>query len=282
MNGRQARRLVMTVVGFLVFAYVVIMVTMYATQRRVMYPVPREVFMPELEGAELLKIDGGSDRTVYALYAPAPPEAPTVCHFHGNAEQLASAAAVFGQTLTQAGVGYYGVEYPGYGLAKEVGPPTETGLYEAAETALRHLHDTLGVPASTTVLLGCSLGSGVATEMARRGHGSRMILLAPYTSMVDMARTLLPFLPCGLLVRDRFDTASKAPGIDLPVLIVHGERDEVIPVSMGRKLAEVFPNAMLEILEDRGHNDVLFPDPSRLATRFAAFARGDAAPANAP
>jgi uncharacterized protein len=123
------------------------------------------------------------------------------------------------------------------------------------------------------VLQGQSLGSGVATEMASRGHGARLVLLAPYTSIVDLASHYAPFLPASLYVRDGLDSASKAGKVTTPVLIVHGTRDEIIPVEHGRRLARLFPHARLEELPDRRHNDLFAEPGAPLVERIARFAR---------
>jgi pimeloyl-ACP methyl ester carboxylesterase len=126
------------------------------------------------------------------------------------------------------------------------------------------------------VLVGHSLGSSVAAEMALRGHAARLVLLSPYTSVVDMARSVAFLLPVGLLVRDRYDTLAKTPRLDLPVLIVHGARDGVVPAAMGRRLGECLRNARVEIIPDGGHND-LFDLPGRdLVGQIVAFAWGQA------
>jgi uncharacterized protein len=94
-------------------------------------------------------------------------------------------------------------------------------------------------------------------EMARRGHGARLILVSPYTSMGDMAAAVFPLLPGRLLVRDRFDSLSKVAELKLPTLVVHGDRDEVVPASQGRALARAIPGAELVDVPHAGHNDVL-------------------------
>ncbi|PTL85619.1 alpha/beta hydrolase [Vitiosangium sp. GDMCC 1.1324] len=252
---QRARRMLLLVLATLVIAYVGLCVLVFFNQRQIVFPVPPGAREPKLPGAEFLRIPGPEGSTVFALYVPSPEGAPMVVHFHGNGEQLADSAWL-AQRFQEAGLGFFAVEYPGYGLAAEQGP-SETGIYAAAQTALEHLHNTLGVPRERTVLQGQSLGSGVAVEMAKRGHGSRLVLISPYTSIVEMGARVFPWLPASLLVRDRFDSAAKAPGLKLPVLIVHGTRDEVIPVDMGQRLGTLFPNASLRILEGKGHNDVL-------------------------
>lgn len=244
-----------------------------AAQKRLVYPAPAQVVEPHARGAELWRIPGRHGRTVYALYAPAPPGAPTIVHFHGNGEQLSDQAPLV-RAFSGAGLGACAVEYPGYGLSRK-NTPDEHAIYEDAETALEHLA-LLGVPASSVVLEGQSLGTGVAVEMARRGYGSRLVLISPYTSLVDMARHIAPFLPVGRLVTERFDTAAKAPRIDLPALVIHGEDDEIIPVSMGRRVAKLLPHAELVIVAGGHHNDLFAVDGPDLIRRIVAFARDGA------
>lgn len=247
--------MLLLVLATLVIAYVGLCVLVFLNQRHIVFPVPPGAREPTLPGATLLRIPGLEGSTVFALYVPAPEGAPTVVHFHGNGEQLADSEWL-AQRFQEAGLGFFAVEYPGYGLAAEQGP-SETRIFAAAQTALEYLHNTLGVPRERMVLQGQSLGSGVAVEMAKRGYGSRLVLISPYTSIVEMGARVFPWLPASLLVRDPFDSAAKAPGLKLPVLIVHGARDEVIPVDMGQRLGTLFPNATVRLLEGKHHNDVL-------------------------
>lgn len=202
-----------------------------------------------------------------ALHYPAPAEAPTLVHFHGNAEQLADRTPLF-ERLHALGLGVLVVEYPGYG--KATGEPSEESFYEAAEAALAHLRG-IGVPASKSVLQGQSIGSGVAAEMALRGHGARLVLLTPYTSMPEMARLVTSFLPGRLLVRHRFDTLAKAGRVEVPVLIIHGTEDEAVPFEMGERLSTAFPRAVFHAVEG-GMHDVFAGRAHALASQIFVFA----------
>lgn len=268
--------MLLLVLATLAVVYVALCVLVFLNQRQIVFPVPPGAREPELSGATVLRIPGPEGSTVYALHVPAPEGAPTVVHFHGNGEQLASTEWL-AQRFQEAGLGFFAVEYPGYGLAAVGEGPTERGIYAAAETALAHLRGALGVPRERTVLQGQSLGSGVAVEMAMRGHGTRLVLITPYTSIVEVGARVFPWLPASLLVRDPFDNAAKAPGLKLPVLIVHGTRDEVIPVDMGQRLGTLFPNATTRILEGKRHNDVL--DRLDILQELVRFARDGAQPA---
>src|SRR6267142_2099632 len=161
------------------------------------------------------------------------PGKTVVAYFHGNGEDLADSIPMV-SLLRTLGMGVLAVEYPGYGVAG--GRRSEQAAYEAAETALRWLKSEQGVDSGRVVLLGWSLGSGVAAEMAKRQLGARLVLISPFTSVAEMARRVIPFFPARF-VRHRFDTVSKAAGISVPVLIIHGTQDEVVPFEMGRRLA---------------------------------------------
>jgi hypothetical protein len=92
-------------------------------------------------------------------------------------------------------------------------------------------------------LWGFSLGSGVASEMAARGHGCALVLEAPFTSILDMADRYAPFFPNKSIVSDRFDTLSKTSAIVQPTLVLHGDEDEVVPFAMGEKVSRALPHA---------------------------------------
>ncbi|NMO15271.1 alpha/beta hydrolase [Pyxidicoccus fallax] len=265
----RLRRMLILLVSTFVGVYLLLCGTAFALQRSMIYPAPKaSIPLKENQGFSRLPLEG--DLFVDVLHLPAPEGAPTVVHFHGNGEQLLGQLE-YGQRLREWGLGFFAVEYPGYGASP--GSPTEDGIYAAAEAGLKLLRSK-GVPAERMVLSGRSLGTGVAVEMARRGYGSRLMLVSPYTSIVDIASLAFPFLPATLLVRDRFDTVSKAPGVNLPVLIIHGERDTLIPVDMGRRLGTRFPKATVETVPGAGHNDVLERPGSTRVDRMAAFALG--------
>src|SRR2546430_8602520 len=100
--------------------------------------------------------------------------------------------------------------------------------------------------------------------------GARMVLVSPFTSVADMARRMVPFFPASW-VRHRFDTQSKAAGIALPVLIIHGTEDEVVPFAMGEQLAHVFPRAQFVPVAGGQHNDLLSMHPVALREALSPF-----------
>jgi len=199
----------------------------------------------------------------YFVYLPG---SPVVVYFHGNAEDLSDAGPMI-DLLHSFGAGVLAVEYPGYGASP--GSPSERGLYAAAESALRWLRDKKRE--QDVMLLGQSLGSGVAIEMARRGWGARIVLISPFTSMSALGQQLFPWLPVSLLLQHRFDNLSKAPQIDKPVLVLHGTDDEVVPFAMGERISRAFPHATLHPIPGGHHNDLLWPHATELRSAIGPF-----------
>lgn len=249
--------------------YALVAGSAFLMQRAMIYPAPPFPVEPRAPGATLERFSGANGTTGYALYAPAPPGAPTLVHFHGNGEDLAGQTLLI-RDLHEAGLGVFAVEYPGYGVAAGASRNEKT-IYATAEAAIQHLA-ALGVAQDAIVLQGQSLGTGVAVEMARRGYGARLVLISPYTSMVDMARLVTPFLPVSWLMLDRYETDRKAPSLALPALVVHGTDDEVVPFRMGERVARLLPHA--EFLPvPRGHHNDLFDGDADVLARIAVFAR---------
>ncbi len=256
-------------IGSAVLAYVLLAGAAYLGQRRLLYPAPKRGETPRMDDATLTRVQAPSGRTVYAFHVPAKREPITIVHFHGNGEELADLVPL-AWSFRRAGLGFFAVEYPGYGLAREYSP-SEEAIYSDAEAALWHLHNGLGVSTEHVVLQGQSLGSGVAVEMAKRGHGARLVLLSPFTSVADVAARVAPFLPARLIVRDHFDNYAKAPGLTLPVLVVHGTDDEVIPFELGERLSKAFPTATLMRVSGAHHNDLFVRDGRAILDRIFEF-----------
>ena len=195
-----------------------------------------------------------------AYFPPPSPDRPVVLYFHGNAEAAAQNLPL-AESLHARGLGVFLAEYRGYGgLA---GSPSEKGLYADGEAALSEL-GRLGVPPARVVLVGRSLGSGVAVELATRHTVGAVVLVSAYTSIVDMGRTVAgPLAP--LVIRDRFDSLSKIARVASPVVLLHGTRDDVVPVVMGRRLAAARPGARWVEVPEATHND--FPGLADLLAR---------------
>ena len=231
--------------------YLALLGLLFFGQRKLLFPapVPRA---PSGRVGELVRVEDAAGPLVL-VHRKASPGRPTVLHLHGNAEQLADGEWL-SWLLAERGLGYLGVEYPGYGLAG--GAASEPGILGAADRAFAWLTGPGGVPVEQVAVLGQSLGSGPAVHLAAQGKARALVLLTPYTSIADAAQAALPFAPASLLVRDRFDSLALAPKVRVPTLVLHGDRDEVIPFALGQRLAGAIAGAEFVPLARAGHNDV--------------------------
>ena len=245
----------------------------YRRYRAALFPTPQEKMPVAIPGATLLQLHAADGVIVHALHDPAPEGGRTVVYFHGNNDTIGQSCG-FAMDLHARGLGAMLVEYRGYGLShgasSEGEKPTEAGLYADARAALDAL-DGLGVHHDDIVLWGTSLGTGIAAQMAREHRGSALVLVSPYTSIIELGAHYFPFLPAGWIVRDRFDTLSKARDIRVPTLIVHGDADEVIPYSMGLRLVQAIEGAELITVRGGHHNDLFQLDGTHLMGLLAAF-----------
>ncbi len=145
------------------------------------------------------------------------------------------------------------------------GSPTEEGFYRAADAALAYVEKQGG----KTVYLGRSIGSGVAMDLASRTGPAGLIVDSGALAMADAASVVYRFLPIRLLVKDRFDCGDKIKRIECPLLALHGDRDKIIPIGLGRKLHAAFPGKKKWVeLRETGHNS---PRGRRTTTPSTSF-----------
>ncbi|MBX3234162.1 MAG: alpha/beta hydrolase [Labilithrix sp.] len=236
--------------------------------RRFLFPAQDLRPLPRPRGFvehQLVAYDGVEVR---ALELAADLGARVVVHFHTNRE-TAEGLADLARRLHAGNLGVVLVEYRGYGRSR--GTPTENGVYADAEAVLDMLA-ARGIGRDRIVLSGASLGTGVAAEMARRGRGAKLVLVTPYTSIPAVIEDAAPFVPASLFVEDRFDTLAKAPAIDVPTLVVHGDADEIVPFWMGEELAHRIRGAVLRRVHGGRHGDLFARDPA-LVDAIAEHAR---------
>jgi uncharacterized protein len=256
-SGLLRRRAVRLVNAILV-AYVVVLVILLALQRQLLFPTDKAP--PSLERAglaglmESVSVTTADGLTLLAWYhRPPGNQTPLIVLFHGNGGTIEIRAAK-AKTYISAGLGVLLLEYRGYG--GNPGNPSEAGLYADGRAALAFVA-AQGIAPDRVVLLGESLGTGVAVEMAVEQRVAALVLEAPYSSIADVAQSHFPWFPVWWLIRDRFDSVAKIARVGVPLFVVHGERDRTIPVRFARTLfaAAAQPKEAMW-LSDAGH-DVL-------------------------
>ena len=180
---------------------------------------------------------------------------PTLIWFHGNGGNISNRADNIAGLNRRLGVSILIIDYRGYGLSE--GSPNEQGTYLDAEAAMAHALSRPDVDPERLVLFGRSLGCAVAAEMAVRHDVYAVVLESPFTSISAMASRAYPFLPgLGLLTGNMYDTLGKTARIDAPVMVLHGDSDEIVPFEMGREVfdAATEPKRFYRI-RGAGHND---------------------------
>ena len=216
-------------------AYGGITAALYLGQRRLLYRPDRR--HPDLGGlAELgvreVALTTKDGLRLLSWYLPPPVGRPVVAYFHGNGGHIGYRAERL-RRFAHEGYGVLFAEYRGYG--GNPGAPSEAGLLADGEAALDFL-DGLPIDPGRLVVWGESLGSGLAVALAARRQIGCLVLEAPFTSIAAAAQLHYPFIPAKQMVRDKFDSAARIGHVTAPILVLHGERDTVVPVWMGRAL----------------------------------------------
>lgn len=175
---------------------------------------------------------------LHAWYLPVKGARFTVLVSHGNGGNMSHRLDRTLLIQSRLGASVLLYDYRGYGRSE--GSPDEGGTYRDARAAYRWLVEERKVPSDRLVLFGESLGSAVALDLAIERPAAALVLEAPFTSVPDVARGTV-FFPLAPFVRTRYDNLAKVGRLRLPLLVLHGDRDGVVPFALGRRLFEAAP-----------------------------------------
>ncbi|WP_027553241.1 alpha/beta hydrolase [Bradyrhizobium sp. Cp5.3] len=231
------------------------LVLLYVMQRDMLFPIPTtKRTAPAAAGfsAEEHLLTTSDGETVIVWHVPAKPDRPVILYFHGNGDFLAGLVGRF-KAMTADGTGLVALSYRGY--AGSSGAPSEQGLLRDAAAA--YAFTAARYAAERIVAWGFSLGTGVAVAIASEHTIGKLILEAPYTSMVDVAASHYRFVPVRLLMRDQFRSDERIARVTAPLLIMHGTDDPTIPIALGTRLFALArgPKRFVR-LDGGGHNDL--------------------------
>jgi pimeloyl-ACP methyl ester carboxylesterase len=251
------------IILMLITIYLLISAYLYLFQRNMIYfPVS---FDPAFRAQEISIDNSGVKLHGWVLN---PGKTKAVIYFGGNSELVTHRSHYFETVFADYSV--YLVNYRGYG--KSAGDPSEVALFSDALAIYDHIHKNQ--ISDTTVSItayGRSLGSGVAVYLAANRQLEQLILLTPYDSIAEVAQKLYPLFPVRWLIKDRFDSASRAAEITIPVLIASAELDRVIGLQHTLLLRQRFTHARVLYQQIKGaaHNDIIdFPQYRALVEGF--------------
>lgn len=198
----------------------------------------------------------GDEARICAWYVPCQGAEATLLIFHGNAGNIGDRVELLRVYHDKWRVNQMIVDYRGYG--KSSGKVSEHGTYEDGRAAVRYLASDKGVSAKSLILFGESLGSAVAVQTAMESPCAGLILESPFTSVRDMAEVHYPILGRLIPLSIRYDSIGKIGKFHVPLLILHGDRDAIVPYEQGKRLfgAANEPKTFFTV-RDAGHNDIL-------------------------
>ena len=232
--------------------YVVGLALLYGAQRRLLY-FPNRVEVPPgsvgLPGAERVHLTTTDGERLLAWRMAAAPGAPLVVYFHGNGGGLDLRANRYA-AFAAAGFGVLALEYRGY--AGSTGAPSEEGLTRDAQAAYQAA--LADAAPERIVLLGESLGSGLAVKLAASLPVGALALDSPYTSIAEVAAGKFWMFPVRRLIRDRYQSDAAIAKVKAPLLIVHGTADRTVPIRYGRRLFDLATTSKTFLaVEGAGH-----------------------------
>jgi hypothetical protein len=256
LKGQIVMTLLRWSLAWFVAIYILMTAGLAVFQRRLQYFPDRHLADPAqagMSGVEDLRLTTDDGETLVAWYVHAKDGHPLILYFHGNGGALVDRVQRF-LAFTASGYGLLAISYRGYGGS--TGSPTQKGLMEDAETAYRQAR-TRGYDGGRIVLVGESLGTGVAIALAATHEAAALVLDSPFSSAVDVAAAHYPMFPVNWLMFDKYRSDLAIGDVRIPILVLHGDDDDVVPIRLARRLFELANEPKTFMLVSGGKHLVL-------------------------
>ena len=247
------------IIGLLIVILALFVLLSILQERLIFYPQrisdkEAEILMKRYSRVESVSLKTHDNLTIrgWFLKNSSSSKSPLILYFGGNAEEV-SYLLDYAEKIK--GWSWVLINYRGYGLSE--GKPSEINLYRDAISLYDYFVKRDDIDKERFVVMGRSLGTGVATYLAQMRKTSAVILVSPYDSLVSVGKSVFPFLPVNLILRHRFDSLSRAPFINVPLLVLVASDDNIIPVRYSKNLAEKWGAAYsLIIIKGEDHNTI--------------------------
>ncbi len=249
-------------------AYLLVIIAMYIWQRSFLYLPDKQTYSPgdvNLVAIEEITIVTPDGERLQSWYLPAKTGQPTILYFHGNGGSIAGRADRLAYYQTR-GLGALFVSYRGYG--KSTGTASETGLVTDGLASYDWL-TARGITGDQIVVVGESLGAAVSVRLAVQRKIRALVIEAPFTSTIAVAKSVYWWLPVDLLMKDRFETIKIIDQVKVPLLVIHGDMDEITNVAQGKKVFEKANQPKtLKIVAGASHNDLFVQSTWQMEVDF--------------
>ena len=235
---KKFRNNLLQIILIIFFIYFLVLVFLYFYQRNLLYHPNENNYSEDKISVDIENVRIKTSDNIELLgwyYEKNLKDFKTLIFFHGNAGSLENRIHKLNH-FRDMNINFLIIAWRGF--SGNNGNPSEQGLYEDGKSAIDWLIKK-GVSEKNLILYGESLGTGVATHLAQNKNFAGVILETPFTSMIDAAKKFYPYIPVKLLLKDKFENYKKIKNINSPILIMHGEADQLVPFSMGEKIYEI-------------------------------------------
>tara|TARA_B100000401_G_scaffold372871_1_gene272103 strand:+ start:113 stop:931 length:819 start_codon:yes stop_codon:yes gene_type:complete len=235
---KKYRNNLLQIILIIFLIYSSVLVFLYFYQRNLLYHPNENNYSGDKISVDIKKVKITTSDNIELLgwyHEKNPKNYKTLVFFHGNAGSLENRIHKLNH-FQDMDINFLIIAWRGF--SGNNGKPSEEGLYEDGRSTINWLIKN-GIRKEDIILYGESLGTGVATYLAQNKNFAGIILETPFTSMVDAAKKFYPYIPVNLILKDKFENSKKIKNINIPILIMHGEADQIVPFSMGKKIFEM-------------------------------------------
>ena len=235
---KKFRKNLLQIILIIFFLYFFVLVFLYFYQRNLLYLPNENNYSGDKISVDIQKVKIPTSDNIELLgwyHEKNLKDHKTLVYFHGNAGSLENRIHKLNH-FKNMNINFLIIAWRGF--SGNNGKPTEEGLYIDGKSAIDWLIKK-GVDEKNLILYGESLGTGVATHLAQNKNYAGVILETPFTSMIDTAKKFYPYIPVSLLLKDKFENYKKIKNINSPILVMHGEVDQIVPFFMGKKIYEL-------------------------------------------
>jgi len=257
-----------TALGLILF-YILLTILVFFLQRNLLYHPSVDNYLKDdlvEEPTEIQKVKITTEDKIDLIgwfYNKDIKKFKTILFFHGNAGSLENRTYKLNH-LKDLDVNFLIIAWRGF--SGNEGKPNEAGLYEDGRSAVKWLN-TKGIKDENIILYGESLGTAIAVEIAQNKKYSGIILESPFTSMINMGKKYYPFFPVSFLLKDKFESNKKINNILVPVLVIHGKVDKIVPYTMGKKMYELANQPKFFYSQEYGDHMVEYDEKLLLALK---------------